>query len=285
MSRHGISGARSSSSSSGGVSGGGGNAGEVVVGLEQVLLDDDTHPFVANIRLSEFKMHFFSIHETKYTQPVLRDHRTITFSSIVTIQHIENTLKNYRKDDIKTLKFELTDSHFTRLFLRRTSGTKEVVIDSVDLITCGFSRLHAQIMSLWHAQRLRASLCIDDKFCHSDAELAEAYYTETLASLREAELLKSPLAEQIEILHEFSEEVVSDIELKLICFQSKELFVILFNLYQTVLHPPDHKMIHMKNKALVMTHMSSKQKADLELEEIIFKRLLLFHAIVKVSLQ
>jgi hypothetical protein len=97
--------------------------------------------------------------------------------------------------------------------------------------------------------------------------------------------LKSPLAEQIEILHEFSEEVVSDIELKLICFQSKELFVILFNLYQTVLHPPDHKMIHMKNKALVMTHMSSKQKADLELEEIIFKRLLLFHAIVKVSLQ
>lgn len=258
------------------------NAGEVVVGLEQIVLDDDIHPFVANIKVTEFHLKFCTVQEVKYTKPILTDKRTIAFSDIVTIQHIENTHKKYRKDSMKTLKFELADAHFTRIFLRTSTEKKNESTEHVDLITCGFSRLHAQIISLWHAQRLRASLCIDDKYGHSDHELAASYYSETLASLREAELLKSPLAEQIEILHEFAEEVVSDIELKMICFKSKELFILLFKLYQTVLQPPDRSMMHKKNKALVMTNISSKHKADLEIEENVFKRLLLFHAIVKV---
>ena len=266
------------------------NAGEVVTGLEQVVLDDSIHPFVANIKMSERQMNFYTVkhHHKKLNHIIVSDLRTIAYSKIVSIQHIQNTSKKYRKDDMKTLKFELNDAHFTRIFLRdkdthSASVTAGDIISSVDLITCGFSRLHAQMMSLWHAQRLRAALCIDDQYGHTEADLAADYYRETVASLREVEKNKSPLADQVEILHEFADEVMSDIELKMICFQSKELFIMLFKMYDSVLAAPDHKMVHMKNKALVMTNLSSKKKADIEIEETIFKRLLLFHAILRVG--
>jgi hypothetical protein len=256
--------------------------GGVNTGLEHVLLDDDTHPFVATINMSEFELKFSVLKEIKYAKQVFTDRRTIPFADIVSIQHISNTSKTYRADDVKTLTFELCNAHFTRIFLRCTGSGDANSVESMDLITCGYSRLHMQVMSLWHAQRLRASLCIDDRHGHSDIALAEEYYTETLASLREVAKMKSPLADQVEILHEFADEVVSDVELKEICFKSKELFMVLFKMYATVLEPPDHKMIHMKNKALVMTDISSKTKADIEIEEIIFKKLLLFHAIIRV---
>lgn len=275
------------------------NAGEVVTGLEQVVLDDSIHPFVANIKMTERQMKFYSVqHIKKLNNVVISDLKTISYSNIVSIEHIQNTNKKYRKEDMKTLKFELNDAHYTRIFLRdkdpssasaSTSGTSSLsssggVIRSLDLITCGFSRLHAQMMSLWHAQRLRAAICIDDQYGHTEAELAAEYYKETVASLREVEKQKSPLADQVEILHEFASEVISDIELKTICFQSKELFIMLFKMYDSVLAAPDpKKMIHMKNKALVMTDLSSKKKADIEMEEIIFKKLLLFHAILRVG--
>lgn len=272
------------------------NAGEVVSGLEQVVLDDNIHPFVANIKMAESHMKLFTVeikHKNKKQNIIISDRRTISFSKIVSIQQIKNTCKKYRKEDMKTLKFELSDAHFTRIFLRerkmeevkgQSSGPDAAsdVTSCLDLITCGFSRLHVQLVSLWHAQRLRASLCIDDQYGHTAVDLAEDYYRETVTSLREVGKQKSPLADQVEILHEFADEVVSDIELKTICFQDKELFIMLFKLYDSVLAAPDHKMVHMKNKALMMTNLSTKNKTDVEIEETIFKRLLLFHAIIRV---
>ena len=262
------------------------HAGKDVSGMEQVLLDDGIQPFVGNIISNEFHLRLFTVKETKFTKKKIEnDHKIIFLSKIISIQHVQNTKKKYMKETIKQIQFELKDAHFTRIFLwdNKPTGSEHDKMIFLDLITCGFSRLHVHIASLWHAQRLRAALCIDDKYGHSDVYLAESYYRETLASFRELESNKSPLADQIELLHEFADEVVSDVELKMICFNSKDLFMILFKLYENVLSPPDLKMIHMKNKALIMTNISSKKKADMEIEEVIFKKLLLFHAVLRVS--
>lgn len=183
-------------------------ADKVTTGYEQVLLDDHIHPFVANIKLSESQLKFFTIKETKYTKPVLTDRKTIPLSKIVSVQHIPNTHthKKYHHVDIKTLLFNLDDAHFTRIFLRsnkpvrnapdntvNSSGGSGALSDSdtlthLDIATSGFSRLHVHISSLWHAQRVRAALCIDSVHGHTSTNpsLAEEYYFETLASLKEA---------------------------------------------------------------------------------------------------
>lgn len=91
------------------------------------------------------------------------------------------------------------------------------------------------------------------------------------------------LADQVEILHEFSDEVVSDIELKTICFKSKELFIMLFAMHESVCAAPEQKMTHMRQREVVMTEMSSEKKESVEVEETMFKRLLLLHAVIRVG--
>lgn len=68
---------------------------------------------------------------------------------------------------------------------------------------------------------MRRSACLQGLIPSSDTALTDAYYFEMLACLSASKSVD----ESIEILDEFSDEVLLDLELKDLCFRSREVFV------------------------------------------------------------
>lgn len=91
------------------------------------------------------------------------------------------------------------------------------------------------IINVWEASIIRNTTFAGSKLiANGDHNLAKMYYDETIKSLNSSKNLD----ETIEILEEFSNEIQLDLELKEVAFQSRELFVKCYNLYNYLLDAP-----------------------------------------------
>lgn len=156
--------------------------------------------------------------------------------------------------------------HILRIYFRSNNETNQT---ECDLLSNATSCVHRQIISLWQSSLCLESLTLQFEINESPYALAENYYTETLASLRAS----VEIVDSVEILNEFAQEVVNDITLKKICFHSRELVVVLFNLCDTVVSPPANQVKSIK------PYYNQKQITETQIQQ----RLELFHAILKVG--
>lgn len=136
----------------------------------------------------------------------------------------------------------------------------------------------------------------------SEIGAAQAYYFEILNSLRQA----TSDDEKIDILNEFAGECMVDFTLKKVCFSSREIFVVLFEMYDDILIPPSkedyisYRVEHVaRATSTPVPHRSrsfseytdqNPHRSEHELirkqyiEHCILSRLKLGHAILKVSI-
>ena len=160
-----------------------------------------------------------------------------------------------------------------------------------EIRTANLSRRHHQLISEWESYLRRESLCLNDKCIDSDTRAAEKYYHETLRSL----VLCSDRNERLDILHEFSTECMMDFSLKRICFSSREIFMKLFDSFDSLFIPPpaeEYALYRLEN-ITTETPVRGSRSSTLHpqyhhmrieyIEHEILSRLKLAHAIFKVS--
>lgn len=138
-----------------------------------------------------------------------------------------------------------------------------------DILTNAESCIHRQIISHWQSALQIDSLALRNEIFESQDTAAQLYYQETLSSLK----VCSSMKEQTDILREFGTEIISDLTLKQICFTSRELILVLFNLCDLVVSSPEIQTKPVK----------SYYNQKLILEKQIQERLELFHGVLHVS--
>jgi hypothetical protein len=135
-----------------------------------------------------------------------------------------------------------------------------------------------QIMSLWQSQLCSTSICLT-KLISNEMELSRQYYAETIQSI----LNTSDYKEITSILLEFSEECINDLSLKTIFYNSKELFIILYNLFKDIMNPD-----RVTNDEVIASPREDRKASDAYkrnkslIEKKIIIEMKLCHSILKV---
>lgn len=146
------------------------------------------------------------------------------------------------------------------------------------------------IVSSWHSALIRKSAEVRNASSTGQGGLAAEYYSETVKSLHEAQSQH----EAMEIVEDFSEEVLNDLTLKDVFFRSKELLMTCIELLQfSLCAPPDFGNdfpSFQRDTALPMeraapadssaTHSAERRN---KLKMVVLQRLKLVFVVLKVS--
>lgn len=99
------------------------------------------------------------------------------------------------------------------------------------------SRLHQRITLAWYTHFLRDST--DLHIVTSQYNVSMDFYVETINAINATSVPQ----ELCEVLNDFANEVIMDITLKSICFKSRELFLVLFRLYDDMTTSTPSKLL------------------------------------------
>jgi hypothetical protein len=114
------------------------------------------------------------------------------------------------------------------------------------------------IMMTWHANIARRSAGLGTLLNSEDHDVAEAFYTETVTCLQQA----GRHVDVIEVLEDFSQEVLSDLELKDITFRSRELIINCLQLLHSLLFSPAYQTRERgRNTEILPTHANRERIA------------------------
>jgi hypothetical protein len=292
-----------------------GKVAEVSDTLEQVYLEGGEISTQAGIVVSKDGIVMFEhshgpVSHKRYT--VKYEINFCDIADILLVDPHEYTDLPRSKIELGTL-FEPKNCHLLRIYFRpKVSHVKckvnlQLTYNEInfcivcEIRTSNLSRRHHQIISEWESYLRRASLAFDNKCIESDITAAEIYYLEILHSLQHA----TSNDEKIDILHELATECMMDFTLKKVCFSSREIFVVLFEMYDEILTPPSkhdyisYRVEHVSqtaySPALHRTRSYSEyteqnphgseheQIKKRYIEHSILSRLKLGHAILKVN--
>lgn len=90
------------------------------------------------------------------------------------------------------------------------------------------------IMMTWQANIARRSAGLGTLLSSEDHDMAAAYYRETIVCLQKA----TKFRELVDVLEDFSAEVLTDLELKDCAFKSRELIITCFQMLDNFLYKP-----------------------------------------------
>lgn len=166
---------------------------------------------------------------------------------------ISHTMKSFKKEEKYLIRYEniadiiierglqYDDSIKPFSNQHKEKGRQRSILHFKDNGCCFIDTFEGTLFSnhvlyVWEGSIIRntASLVGTKLIANSDHNLAKMYYDETIKSLNSSKNLE----ETIEILEEFSHEIQLDLELKEVAFQSRELYVKCFNLFEHLLNAP-----------------------------------------------
>ena len=175
---------------------------------------------------------------------------------------ISHTMKSFKKEDKYIIRYEYIADVIIERGLQyddsipafsnqqKEKGRQRTVLHFKDNGCCFIDTFEGtqfsnHVLYVWEASIIRNTTILAGTklIANGDHNLAKMYYDETIKSLNSSKNLD----ETIDILEEFSNEIQLDLELKEVSFQSRELFVKCYNLYNHLLDAPSGLIDDRKN--------------------------------------
>jgi len=174
---------------------------------------------------------------------------------------ISHTMKSFKKEDKYIIRYEYIADVIIERGLQyddsipsfsnqhKEKGRQRTILHFKDDGCCYIDTFEGtqfsnHVLYVWEASIIRNTTVLGSKLiANGDHNLAKMYYDETIKSLNSSKNLD----ETIDILEEFSNEIQLDLELKEVAFQSRELFVKCYNLYNHLLDAPSGLIDDRKN--------------------------------------
>jgi hypothetical protein len=150
----------------------------------------------------------------------------IRYSTIVDIETKKVTPAEtdyMAKTEAKATAATIRESQrITSVLYLRSAGKKSIC----KITAFESTQLSKYIVANWHSHLVHKAASIPPLISKADVELAEDFLVETVNCLALGDFVKKPrISNKLEALNELSEEVMLDLELKAVCFRSREVFV------------------------------------------------------------
>lgn len=120
------------------------------------------------------------------------------------------------------------------------------------------------IMITWHANIARRSAGLGTLLNSEDHDVAEAFHRESVTCLHKA----TKHSEVVEILEDFSQEALSDLELKDVAFRSREFIINCLQLLQNLLYSPCYQVRERGRHTEILPTHANRERIDAEIKKI-----------------